>query len=64
MDTREKTKLIAEYVQLRDRLSNLYREVTAVDQRLIELERLLPEEYVYPGDLPENWTRSRKRQWP
>jgi hypothetical protein len=62
MDARDKAKLIAEHVQLRDRMSDLYHEVTAVDQRLIELERLLPEEYVYPGDLPESWTRSRKRK--
>jgi len=58
----DKAKLISEYVRLRDRLSQLYREGTAVDQRLIELERLLPEEYVHPGDLPENWTRRRKRK--
>ena len=61
MDTRSKAKMIDEYVRLRDRLSELYREVTAVDRRLIELERSLPEEYVYPGDLPENWMRKRKR---
>ena len=61
MDTRDKAKLIAEYVRSRDRLSELYREVAAVDRRLVELERLLPEEYVYPDDLPENWKRIRKR---
>ena len=61
MVTNDEVRMIAEYVRLRDRLSELYREVTAVDQRLIELERLLPEEYVYPDDLPENWKRMRKR---
>jgi hypothetical protein len=57
----DKAKLISEYVRLRDRLSDLYREVTAVDRRLVELEHLLPEEYVHPGDLPESWTHKRKR---
>ncbi|MCE5303320.1 MAG: hypothetical protein LLF97_09465 [Planctomycetaceae bacterium] len=57
----EKADLIGEYVQLRDRLSDLYREVTVVDQRLVELEYLLPEKYVYPGDLPESWTRRRRK---
>jgi hypothetical protein len=61
MNTRDKAKLIAEYVQLRDTLSALYREVTVVDQQLMDLEHRLPEEYVYPGDLPESWICKRKR---
>ena len=59
MTANDKAKLIDEYVRLRDRLSELYWEVTAVDRRLIELERSLPEEYVYPDDLPENWKQKR-----
>ena len=59
MNTHDKAKLINEYVRLRDKLSELYWEVTAVDKRLTEIERLLPDEYVYPADLPENWTRKR-----
>ena len=64
MVTNDEVRMIAEYVRLRDRLSELYREVTAVDQRLIELERLLPEEYVYPDDLPENRSRTTLRRAP
>ena len=61
MTASDRAKQIDEYVRLRDRLSELYWEVTAIDRRLIELERSLPEDYVYPNDLPENWKRKRKR---
>ena len=59
MVTDSQARLIAEYVVLRERLSELYAEVTAVDSRLIEIERLLPDEYVYPDDRPEKWKRKR-----
>jgi hypothetical protein len=61
MTTKSKAELIDEYVRLRDRMSELYWEVTAVDRRLIALERILPEEYVYPDDLPENWQQKRSK---
>jgi hypothetical protein len=50
MVTNDEAKLIAEYERLRGRLSALYAETAAADLRLTELERLLPETYVYPGD--------------
>jgi hypothetical protein len=60
MVTNEEARMIAEYVKLRDRLSELDREVAVVDRRLIELERVLPEAYVYPADVSENWKRTGK----
>jgi len=42
--------LIADYEWLRRVLAYLEMQSELLDRRLVELERLLPEGYVYPGD--------------
>jgi hypothetical protein len=52
----ERTNLIEEYERLRRLAHELDVQAETVDQRLIELERLLPDRYCYPGDiLPRNY---------
>lgn len=48
MVTEEESKLIAEYEKLRDRLFELEALATAIDHRLVEIERKLPSEYGMP----------------
>jgi len=43
-------RLIAEYEVLRKLANELDVHAEMVDERLIEIERELPEEYVYPGN--------------
>ena len=45
-----KESLIAEYERLRKREKELFKELDAVDARLIEIEHQLPRGYAYPGD--------------
>ena len=44
--------LIAEYERLRHEADELNQRSEQVDARLVELERLLPDHYVFPGDPP------------
>ena len=46
------TALIAEYEHLRREEYHLNARSDRVDARLIELERILPDSYTYPGDPP------------
>lgn len=43
-------KLIAEYEKLRQCLAELFEQVETTDRRLVEIEKVLPDTYVYPGD--------------
>ena len=63
MTAQDKANLIIQYEWLRRVLSELYAELATVDERLTELERVLPEDYVYPGDLSGTLrtTRCKKR---
>ena len=47
----DKTKLIAEYERLRKRMHELDVQAATVDERLVEIERELPDDY--PNDGPE-----------
>ena len=57
MFTDDEAKMIAEYERLRRKLDELDREAERVDARLIELDRLLPDDYDYPPDHPNAETR-------
>ena len=48
----EDEKLIIRYERLRRRLSELLTRMDEVDQKLIEIEWRLPEDYTYAGDTP------------
>ena len=51
----ERIKLIREYERLRRLAHELDVQSNTVDQRLVELERLLPDRYSFPGDvLPQD----------
>ncbi len=52
MVTEDEAKLIAEYEKLRDRLFELDALATAIDHRLIEIERKLPRDYALPQQPP------------
>ena len=52
MTTPDDAALIAEYERLRQEADQLFRRTEQVDARLVELERLLPDSYTYPGDPP------------
>ena len=45
--------LIAEYERLRKVMHELTMQMNTVDARLIEIEKELPDNYKYPGDLCE-----------
>ena len=45
-------RLIIEYEQLRRLLEVLDSQVNVIDARLIEIEKQLPDSYVFPGDPP------------
>ncbi len=45
--------LVAEYEQLRKVMRKLTVRMNAVDARLIEIEKELPDDYQYPGDPTE-----------
>lgn len=44
--------LIVEYERLRHEANQLNKRNEQVDARLVELEKLLPNSYTYPGDPP------------
>ncbi len=49
----DENALIAEYERLRRKAHELHVQAEYVDRRLTEIERLLPDEYTYPGDPTE-----------
>jgi len=49
----DEAKLIQEYEELRRKAHELNVQANTVDQRLVELERVLPKRYVFPGDPPQ-----------
>ncbi len=51
MDREERTKLIREYERLRRLAHELDVQSNTIDQRLVEIERLLPDRHLYPGDV-------------
>lgn len=51
MDREERTRLIREYERLRKLAHELEVQSSTVDQRLVEIERLLPDRYSFPGDV-------------
>lgn len=51
MNPEERSKLIREYERLRKLSHELDVQANSVDQRLIEIERLLPDRYKFPGDV-------------
>jgi len=51
MDREKRTKLIREYERLRKLAHELDVQSNTVDQRLVEIERLLPDRYSYPEDV-------------
>ncbi len=53
MITERKANLIAEYEQLRHNYDQLEEVAGWMEDRLVELERLLPEDYIFPGDPPQ-----------
>ena len=54
MSRDDEAKLIQEYEELRRKAHELNVQANTVDQRLVELERVLPKRYVFPGDLPKD----------
>jgi len=46
--------LIADYEWLRRMMLHLGMQTEQIDQQLVELESLLPNDYVYPGDIPDS----------
>ena len=48
MVTQDEAKLIAEYERLREKLFELEALATAIDHRLVEVEKQLPEQYTPP----------------
>ncbi len=52
-DSTEASRLIAEHERLRNRVCKLFQEWNKIDQRLVEIECELPDEYVFPGDPTE-----------
>jgi hypothetical protein len=50
MVTQEQARLIAEYERLREKLFEVESLATAIDHRLVELEKVLPENYIHPRD--------------
>jgi len=46
----DEATLIAEYERLRREADELDQRSEQIDGRLVELERLLPDSYSYPGD--------------
>ncbi|HLA85751.1 MAG TPA: hypothetical protein VJL29_13250 [Thermoguttaceae bacterium] len=63
-DDEAEAKLIAEYERLRRRLHELNVQVEHIDRRLVQIERQLPDRYVFPDDTPgvERPSR-RKTRW-
>jgi hypothetical protein len=57
MVTHDEAQLIAEYERLRERLFEIEALATAIDHRLVELEKLLPEGYTHPHDRRETHKR-------
>jgi hypothetical protein len=53
------SRLIAEYERLRDKLFELEAMATAIDNRLVEIEKSLPEKYVHPRDRRKAWKPRR-----
>lgn len=51
MNLDERAKLIREYERLRKLAHELDVQSNTVDQRLVEIERLLPDRYSFPGDV-------------
>ena len=49
-DNTEAKRLIAEYERLVIRVTRLFEEWNELDRRMIEIERVLPDDYPYPGD--------------
>ena len=52
--TPDETALIAEYERLRHELDELDARTRQLDRKLIDIEKLLPDHYVYPGDPAPN----------
>ena len=50
MSAKDNTDLIAEYRRLRRLLHELTAKAETVDKRLVEIEFLLPDQYVYPEE--------------
>ena len=50
MTTPDDATLIAEYERLRHEADELNQRSEHVDARLVELDKLLPDSYTYPGD--------------
>ena len=50
MATPNATALIAQYERLRQEADQLDQRSEQVEARLVQLERLLPNTYTYPGD--------------
>ncbi len=50
LETKDIAELITRYETLRLRLQELDEQAERLDREIAEMEQLLPEEYVYPGD--------------
>ncbi len=50
-------RLIADYEWLRRMMRHLDMQTEQIDRQLLELENLLPDDYVYPGDPPGHGSR-------
>ncbi len=53
-------RLIADYEWLRRMMRHLDMQTEHIDRQLVELENLLPDDYVYPGD-PNKNRKPKKR---
>ena len=49
--------MIAEYEWLRRMISHLEMQTEQIDRQLVELEKRLPQSYVFPGDPPGDGAR-------
>lgn len=56
MNSDERARLVQEYERLRRLARELDVQANTVDQRLVQIERLLPDRYSCPGDArpPDN----------
>jgi hypothetical protein len=58
MVTQEEANLITEYERLREKLFDLEALATAIDHRLVEIEKVLPDDYAAPE------SRTKRRPFP
>ena len=55
MDKDKLAKMLSEYYRLRRLAHELNVQAATIDQRLVEIERQLPDNYIDPNDIRSDW---------